>query len=214
MRLEEPMQLDVFDREKPGRAAAGRPLSRVLASVLTAALFGCASAGAPGGIQQTHTSSGHGYALLYEILGQERQVSKLLVIKVERAALGTVIKAIAETCSQAYERLEVLANANPRLDLTDTGLPIEEVLTRQSIAATRSAQLLAASGREFELELLLSQNEALSYIGHLADTLSRRERDPERLAFVRKLWKDVTLLQEDVLALLRRPARPSLRKDT
>jgi len=47
----------------------------------------------------------------------------------------------------------VLASADPRLDLTDTGLPIEEVRTRQSIAVTRSAQLLAASGREFELEL-------------------------------------------------------------
>jgi len=154
-----------------------------------------------------HASSGHGYALLYETLGQERQVSKLLIIKVERDALEAVIKAIAETCRQAYERLGVLANANPRLDLTDTGLPIDEVRTRESIAATRAAQLLAASGREFELELLLSQNEALTYIGHLADTLSRRESDPERLAFVRKLWKDVTRLQEDVLALLRRPAK-------
>jgi len=89
----------------------------------------------------------------------------------------------------------VLASADPRLDLTDTGLPIEEVRTRQSIAVTRSAQLLAASGREFELELLLSQNEALTYIGHLADTLSRHEQDPERLAFVRKRWKGVALLQ-------------------
>jgi len=123
MRLEEPMHLDVFDLEKKGRAAAGRPLSRVLASVFTAALLGCASAGAPCGIQQTHASSGHGYALLYETLGQERQASKLLVIKVERAALGTVIDAIAETCSRAYDRLGVLADANPRLDLTDTGGP-------------------------------------------------------------------------------------------
>ncbi|HEX9641758.1 MAG TPA: hypothetical protein VGB13_10655 [Candidatus Krumholzibacteria bacterium] len=203
MRLEEPMHLDVFDFEKPGRAAAGRPLSRVLASVLTATLLGCA--GAPSGIQQTHAPSEHGYALLYEILGQERQVSRLLFIKLERAELETVIDAIAETCSQAYERLGVLANANPRLDLTDTGLPIEEVRTRESIAATRRTQLLAASGRELELELLLSQNEALTYIGHLADTLSRHEEDPERLAFARKLWKDVTRLQEDVLALLRRP---------
>jgi len=194
-------------RSESGRSAAGRPLSRLFASVLTAALFGCVNAGAPSGIQPMHASSGHGYALLYETLGQERQVSKLLIIKVERDALEAVIKAIAETCRQAYERLGVLANANPRLDLTDTGLPIDEVRTRESIAATRAAQLLAASGREFELELLLSQNEALTYIGHLADTLSRRESDPERLAFVRKLWKDVTRLQEDVLALLRRPAK-------
>jgi len=78
MSLEEPMHLDVFDLEKPGRAAAGRPLSRILASALSATLLGYASAGAPIGVQQTHASSRHGYALLYEILEQEREVSKLL----------------------------------------------------------------------------------------------------------------------------------------
>jgi hypothetical protein len=80
------------------------------------------------------------------------------------------------------------------------------VRTRKAIAATRQGQLLAASGRELELQLLLTQNEALTYIAHLADTLSRSEPDPARLAFVRELWKDVTRLQEDVLALVRRPA--------
>ena len=77
--------------------------------------------------------------------------------------------------------------------------------TRQAIAATRRDQLLAASGRELELQLLLSQNEALTYMAHLADTLSRSESDPTRLAFVRELWKDLTRLQESVLARLRRP---------
>jgi len=80
------------------------------------------------------------------------------------------------------------------------------VRTRQAIAATRRDQLLAASGRELELQLLLSQNEALTYMAHLADTLSRSESDAARLAFVRELWKELTLLQEDVLALVRRPA--------
>jgi hypothetical protein len=44
--------------------------------------------------------------------------------------------------------------------------------------------------------------------------MSRNESDPERLTFVRDLWKEVTLLQEDVLTSLRRPApeaRGSLR---
>ncbi len=181
----------------------------VLLSVLLAASLGCDGGSAPSGTQEPRASSGHGYPLLYEILGQERQVSKLLFIKFERDELETIIDAIAGASDRAYDRLEALAKAKPgRLDLTDTGLPLEEVLTRQSIAAARSSQLLAASGRELELELLLSQNEALTYIGHLVDTLSRNESDPERLAFLRDLWKEVTLLQEDVLALLRRPAQP------
>ena len=180
-------------------------MRRALNLVLVAASLGCASPGAPVRTQAAHASSGHGYALLYEILGQERQVSRLLLIKGEREVLETVIQAIAETCGKAYQRLETLAKAEPRLDLADTGLPIEEVRTRQAIAATRRDQLLAASGRELELQLLLSQNEALTYMAHLADTLSRSEADPARGAFVRELWKDLTLLQEDVVALVRRP---------
>lgn len=175
-------------------------------AVLLAASLGCASSAEPSRTQDARVSSGHGYALLYEILGQERQVSRLLQIKGEREALETVIDAIAATCGKAYERLEALAKADPGLDLADTGLPSEEVRTRKAIAATRQGQLLAASGRELELQLLLTQNEALTYIAHLADTLSRSEPDPARLAFVRELWKDVTRLQEDVLALVRRPA--------
>jgi len=179
---------------------------RMLASVLLAISLGCASSSGPSRIQQAHAASGHGYALLYEILGQERKVSQLLLIKGERDALETIIQAIAKTCGKAHERLETFAKADPGLDLVDTGLPIEEVRTRQAIAATRRVQLLAASGRELELQLLLIQNEALTYMAHLADSLSRREADPARLVFLRELWKDLTLLQEDVLALVRRPA--------
>lgn len=179
----------------------------VLASVLLAASLGCVSSGGPRPTQEARLSSGHGYALLYEILGQERQVSKLLIIKGERKELEKVIDAIAETCGKAYERLGAFAKTDTGLDLADSGLPIEEVRTRQAIAATRRDQLLAASGAELELQLLLSQNEALTYMAHLADTLSRNESDPARLAFVRELWKDMTQLQENVLALVRHPAR-------
>ncbi len=180
-----------------------------LASILVILSLGCAGAGTPSPARKAPAASGHGYALLYEILGQERQVSKLLMIKQERDALETVIDAIDDTCDTASNRLEDLAEQNPRLDLTDTGLPADEVRTRLAIAATRREQLLAASGREFELQFLWIQNEALTYASHLADTLARSETDPERLAFVRALWKDLTRLLQDVQDLLHHPARAS-----
>ena len=183
-------------------------MRRRLVSVLLAASLGCGGSGGPSPAREVRASSGHGYALLYEMLGQEREVAKLLLIKMERDALEAVIRPIAETCGEAYERLEALGKADPGLDLVDTGLPLEEVRTRKAIAATRRDQLLAASGRELELQLLLTQNEALTYMAHLADTLSRSEPDPARLEFVRALWKELTLLQEDVLALARRPGGP------
>jgi hypothetical protein len=179
----------------------------ILAALLLAAAFACASAQAPSPPPLEAGDSRHGYALLYEILGQEKKVSQLLIIKRDREALGAVIGAIAETCGKAHERLEKLAEQSPRLDLTDTGLPADEVRARELIAATRRDLLLASSGKELELQLLLTQNEALTYAAHLADALSRSESNPERLEYVRALWKDLTRLLQETQALLRHPVQ-------
>ena len=182
-------------------------MRRILVGFFVAASLACASASEPSAPSRPAGASGHGYALLYAILEQEKQVSQLLIIKHDRPELGVAISAIADTCGAAYARLGELAERNPRLDLADTGLPAEEVRARELIGATRRELLLASSGRELELQLLLTQNEALTYAAHLADTLSRSEPDPERLAFVRTLWKDLTNLLHDVQVLLRHPAR-------
>ena len=139
------------ERDSPTWECSPFVRRKILALLLVAPLLSCANSylGAP-------AASGKGYALLYEILGQERQVSKLLLIKEEGQALETVVDAITKTCGAAYDRLEVLPAEVPRLDLSDTGLPGAEIRTRQAIAATRRDQLLAASGREFQLQLLLS----------------------------------------------------------
>jgi hypothetical protein len=181
--------------------------SRIVAVLLFTVALGSACASAPNRPVDEPGSSGHGYALLYEILGQERQVSKLLLIKIERDELETVIDSIDTTCDTAYARLGELALQSPQIDLADTGLPADEVRTRRAIAATRREQLLAASGREFERQYLSTQREALTYASRLADTLARREPDPARLAFTRGLWKDLTRLLQDVEDLQRRPAR-------
>lgn len=180
-------------------------LRRAVLPLLLSLALACAGSGRREPAPVRAAPSGHGYALLYELLGQERQVSMLLVVKGERDALERVIDDIAEVCADAYEELGELAEADPRLDLADTGLPAEERKTREAIAATRRDQLLAASGSELELQLLLAQNEALVYLTHLVDTLSRSEPDPARLAFVRALWKELARLQGDVGALLRHP---------
>lgn len=179
----------------------------MIAAGLLAVSLACAGTDPSTRAQRAPTASGHGYALLHAILEQEKQVSQLLIIKRDREALGSVIDEIAETCGSASKQLETLAARSPRLDLSDTGLPAEEVQTRLAIGATRRDLLLASTGNELELQLLLTQVEALTYAGHLADTLSRSEPDPERLAFVRALWKDLSNLLYDVQGLLRRPAR-------
>jgi hypothetical protein len=184
--------------------------AKALAATLHVLLLACAGAGEPASPPRAEPArSGHGYALLYEILGQEKNVSQLLVIKEDREAFGAVIGGIAETCGAAHERLAELAERSPRLDLSDNGLPAEERRTRELIQETRRDLLLASSGRELELQLLLIQSEALTYAAHLADALSRSESDPERSAFLKTLWKDLTKHLHDVQALLRGGRRPT-----
>jgi len=48
----------------------------------------------------------HGYALLYDLLGDEKNVSKLLIIKRDRPELKNLVKQISERTGKAHKELE------------------------------------------------------------------------------------------------------------
>jgi hypothetical protein len=173
-----------------------------LASIAFLSALGCASE-APPPPPAKGAPSAHGYALLYEILGQEKDVSKLLVVKRERDDFEAVIDSISEVTGKAYDDLGELGKADRSLDLTDNGLPAGERAAREAIAASKRNALLTENGEEFEMLMALAQGEALGYLVGLTESLSRAEPDPERLAFVQALWRDARRLQESLLALVR-----------
>ena len=175
-----------------------------LLAVLVAITLGCRSLqNSPAAIQQsTTTNSHHGYALLYELLGDEKDVSKLLIIKRERAELKALIKEISDRSRKAHQQLEALAKSSPAINLKDTGLPAAEVQTRKAIAKTRGKELLTEHGKDFEVLLLLSQNEALSYGAHLAQTAAAAESVDTRRQQLQQLSADFSQLQKKVLAML------------
>lgn len=144
----------------------------------------------------------HGYALLFSLLGDVRNVSKLLVIKRERPELRELIQGIAAIARRGHEQLEMFARSEPRLDLKGTGLPAAEVAAREAIARGRARELLTEGGKEFELQLLLSQNEALTYAAHLAETLAKTEKDPARSQYLRRLAGELHAAQKKVSAML------------
>jgi hypothetical protein len=176
------------------------PRGALLAVLLALA---CQSAAPPAPPRAAAPASPHGYALLFELLGQEQDVDKLLLVKRERADLGELMGSIAETCGAAHERLAALGEADPALNLTDPGLPGAELAVREAIEGEKTKLLLTESGKEFELQLVLSQLQALSYALHLSEVLARAEPDAERLAFVRQLYRDLGELRERTTALLR-----------
>jgi hypothetical protein len=55
-----------------------------------------------------------------------------------------------------------------------------EAATREAIASTKEKELLSQTGGEFELSLLLTQAESLSYALHLARVAIENEFQPDR----------------------------------
>ena len=143
-----------------------------------------------------------GYALLFELLGDEKNVSKLLIIKRERPELRDLIRDIAQRCGTAHEELERFAQADSALNLKTNGLPAVEIGTRDAIGKTKAKQLLTESGKEFELRLLMTQHEALTYGSHLAAAIAKAETNAQRAQFLRRLSSDLEVLENRVTSML------------
>ena len=119
-------------------------------------------------------------ALLDDLLNDEKNLSKILIIKRNSNELEKVVEAISKTSSQGAKMLESFANAERELDLKKTDLPPGETAARKAIAKTKEHLLLHSKDAEFELQLLLTQVDALNYGAHLAQVCAENEPDVDR----------------------------------
>lgn len=120
-------------------------------------------------------------SLLYDLLGDEKNVRKILIIKRNSEELGHLIKAISEAATNYRKELERLAKMNPALNLRAIQLPQGEKATRDAVAKTEEHELLFTSGREFEFNLLLTQAQALGYGWHLAKIAAETSSSPDEI---------------------------------
>ena len=142
------------------------------------------------------------YSLFYDLLQDERHLSKLLIVKRDRRELNQLVKKISQTAADAADRLKALAKSDRSLDLLSTSLPPGEAATRKAIADTKKRELLGRSGWEFERTLLLTQMEALSYGSHLATVAAKHDANPDRSAYLSALSQSFDTLREEVARLL------------
>jgi hypothetical protein len=152
--------------------------------------------------QSSATNSNYACALLYELLGDEKDVSKLLIIKRERAELNALIKEISDYTGKTHQQLQASAKSDPAINLKETGLPTAELQTRKAIAKTRAKELLTEHGKDFEVLLLLTQNEALTYGAHLAATAAAAETSTTRRQQLQQFSTALAELQKKVVAML------------
>jgi hypothetical protein len=142
------------------------------------------------------------YSLLYQLLEQQKDVSMLRFIKSEHSDVKNLVKKIAANSAAGATLLEEFAKDDPSIRLDDTRLPPGEVSTRDSIASTKEKELLGQTGDPFELTLLLTQTEALSYAWHLAKVTEENEPQPERARALAGISEDMRNLYYDVFVML------------
>jgi hypothetical protein len=178
----------------------------LLAAMLSVAcvLTGCQSPKARPPVESSaaQTTRNNCYSLLHQLLNDEKDVSMLRFIKREHTDVKNLVKKIATTSGTGARLLEEFAKDDPSISLDDIRLPPGELATRDSIASTKQKELLGQSGDEFELTLLLTQTEALSYAWHLAKVTGENEPQPDRARALAGVSKDMENLYREVFVML------------
>jgi hypothetical protein len=176
----------------------------LLAGIVLAACFllGCRSPNAATPIERSASTRNNCYSLLHQLLDEQKDVSLLRFIKSEDSDVKKLVKRIATTSGTGAKLLEEFAKDDPSIRLDDLRLPPGELATRDAIASTKEKELLGQSGGEFELTLLLTQTEALSYAWHLAKVAGEHEPQPERSHALAGIGEDMQHLYHDVFVLL------------
>lgn len=164
------------------RSAPTGPVAVLLAVV---ALHGCApqlrampQADRP---EQKAVRLQHGYALLYDLLGNEARVSGILAIKSASAATEGLLQDISRTAADAQQTIDQMQSEVPSVSLSIPGLPLLETDARNRIANAQTAELLLALG-SFELKILLTQQIACQYAWALASSLAEVDPNASRAA--------------------------------
>jgi hypothetical protein len=142
-------------------------------------------------------------SLLYNLLGDEKNVGKILIIKHNSEELGRLIKAISEAAAADEKQMEQLATNDPSLDLHAIELPPGEKAARDAVARTKEHELLFSSGQKFEFNLLLTQAEALSYGWHLANVTAENCPAPAEVQKFTTMGQVMEDLYDQVIARLR-----------
>jgi hypothetical protein len=184
----------------------------MLALILLGSLCACQSVRPPGPAEIVNSGGrtfdlsirNNSLALLADLLGDEKNLSKILIVKRSSDELGKLVKDISQAAGDDAKMLDELAKTDPGINLKGTGLPPGEAATRKAISKTKESLLLHSKDAEFEFQLLLTQSEGLNYGAHLAMVAAENEPQAGRVRDFLRLSAQLRELDERVLAMLRK----------
>jgi len=142
-------------------------------------------------------------SLLHDLLGDEKNVSKVFVIKSGNKELKEFIKLVSNTAAESEKQLDLLAQTHPQLDLHALNLPPGENAARNAVAKSKEYDLLFSAGANFEFNLLLTQTEALSYGWHLAKVAAENSTQPQEIERFKVISKSLEMLYNESIKQIR-----------
>ena len=143
-------------------------------------------------------------ALLDDLLNDEKNLSKILIVKRNSDELARLVQNISRTAGGGADLLKSLAKNEPGLNLKATDLPPGETAARKAISKNKEYLLLHSKDAEFEFQLLLTQVEALNYGANLAMVAAEDEPQVNDTREFLSLGAQLRDLHEQVLGMLRR----------
>lgn len=148
--------------------------------------------------------------LLDQLLDDEKNVHFLLVIKSATPELKRLVKTISQTSGEGSKMIKACKKGDPGLSLPGNGLPPGETAARAGLSKTKEHDLLHSKGPELELQLLLTQAEALGYGAQLSLDVAVNDPQADRSRQFARLSEQLKLLHEQVIAMLRerQPTEP------
>lgn len=184
--------------------------SALLAAALSLASLGCTSTvkTIDPTVAGERTELDRGYATLASLLGDQRQVHKILPLKSEGLQVRILTQEIAATSALADDALEGLVALDPPVNTKQpTDLPMIEQAARDSIRTETTLDLLF-SDETFETRLLLAQGQALRYGRFIAVRLKEADPNTKRQEWLGELAKEYERLYAQLVELLQPQAIP------
>jgi hypothetical protein len=186
----------------------GRILRRAacqLGGLLLACLLlgGCVTqrplASGPLDADESQQALNQGYTLLHTLMADQSNLDMILMLKSPSPTTRQLVRHIAELCRGVRGELASWSQADPTLSFNGDGLPLVEQNARIAMGNESARVLLASSGDNFELRLLLTQDSATGYAAAVARQLAQLDDNPERSSRLTEIAEQFTALNQRVL---------------
>jgi hypothetical protein len=138
-------------------------------------------------------------SLLDDLLDDEQNVDKVLIVKSASPENTALIKLIAATAATHKRELDEMATNDPALNLQAPG----EIAARDGSSKAEEHALLLSTGVNFEFNLLFSQAQAESYGQQLAGVAAKNSERPEEIHTFETISQTMERLDQQVETAIR-----------